>query len=337
MIQLLITVSLILALSPAAPRNENLRDHRQGQQETTSPELGEAARLSGEVLKLSSERKFEEALPLAKRAIELREKVLGSNHELVASALNNLAYIYLSKFQYAEAEPLYRRSLSILEKKFGNDSKNLIPTIESLALIHFAQKDFGGSEKFYLRGLTIREKAFGPDHPEVTRSLIQLARFYDRMEKFSRSLEYYKRSLAIEEKVLGPNSPGLVELLENCACALMFNGKIPEAMLYRDRAAKLRGAPPSTPVNRGVLQGSAILRVEPLYPDDARRHRVSGSVVVEVTVDECGLVINTRPLSGPGELRRAAEDAARQWRFAPTKLVGVPVKIIGTITFNFNL
>ena len=87
----------------------------------------------------------------------------------------------------------------------------------------------------------------------------------------------------------------------------------------------------------GVLQQSAIRRVTPEYPIAARAARISGPVVVELTTDPTGKVIAARALSGPAELRRAAEDAARGWIFRPTSLSKVPVRVIGTITFNFNL
>lgn len=87
----------------------------------------------------------------------------------------------------------------------------------------------------------------------------------------------------------------------------------------------------------GVLQGSATRRVEPTYPPLAKAALVSGSVVVEVTIDEEGAVISTRAISGHPLLKDAAVAAARGWRFSQTKLQEVPVKVIGTITFNFNL
>jgi TonB family protein len=87
----------------------------------------------------------------------------------------------------------------------------------------------------------------------------------------------------------------------------------------------------------GVLQGSATKRVEPSYPPLAKAASVSGPVVVEVTVDEFGSVISARAISGHPMLKDAAVDAARGWRFTPTLLSGAPVKVIGTITFNFNL
>jgi TonB family protein len=87
----------------------------------------------------------------------------------------------------------------------------------------------------------------------------------------------------------------------------------------------------------GVFQSSAVTRVEPTYPANAVAKRIGGSVVVEVTVDEDGSVMSVRALSGPDELRGAAVSAAREWKFHPTALSGIPVKVIGTITFNFNL
>jgi TonB family protein len=87
----------------------------------------------------------------------------------------------------------------------------------------------------------------------------------------------------------------------------------------------------------GVLQGTAIRRVEPIYPPLAWVARVSGAVVVEVTIDEEGYVISATPVSGHPLLKEGATAAAMGWKFWPTKLQGVPVKVIGTITFNFQM
>jgi protein TonB len=86
----------------------------------------------------------------------------------------------------------------------------------------------------------------------------------------------------------------------------------------------------------GVLQGEALRRVTPTYPALARAARVAGTVVVEITIDEGGGVISARAISGHALLKDAAEAAARQWRFKPTQLSGVPVKVIGTISFIFQ-
>lgn len=92
-----------------------------------------------------------------------------------------------------------------------------------------------------------------------------------------------------------------------------------------------------TEVRGGVLNGRADKRVQPVYPAVARAAGASGTVVVEVTLDEAGNVASARAVSGHPLLQQAAVDAARQWTFAPTMLSGKPVRVAGTITFNFML
>lgn len=96
---------------------------------------------------------------------------------------------------------------------------------------------------------------------------------------------------------------------------------------------------PTMPVPRtisgGVVNGRARNLVAPKYPDSARAVRASGQVSVAVTIDENGKVISANAVSGHTLLRAAAEEAARASEFNPTLLEGRPVKITGTIIYNF--
>jgi len=86
-----------------------------------------------------------------------------------------------------------------------------------------------------------------------------------------------------------------------------------------------------------VDPGSALKKVAPAYPPEAKEARVSGKVQVQVTISEEGRVIEATAISGPESLREAAVRAAEQWVFKPTKLDGAPVKVQGILTFNFEL
>jgi protein TonB len=86
-----------------------------------------------------------------------------------------------------------------------------------------------------------------------------------------------------------------------------------------------------------VLQGKALERHTPDYPELAKRAYVQGAVVVEVVIAESGRVESARAMSGHPLLVMPATEAARRWRFAPTLLNGHPVKVTGVITFNFKL
>lgn len=58
-------------------------------------------------------------------------------------------------------------------------------------------------------------------------------------------------------------------------------------------------------------------RVPPEYPEIAKRMRISGEVQLQATVDAEGKVKDVKPVSGNHMLEIAAEDAVRQWKFAP--------------------
>ena len=84
--------------------------------------------------------KSEEAVPLFKRALEIREKVLGPGHADVGSSLNNLATGYYRLGRYNEAEPLYERSLAIWEKILGSTHSRTVTVRKNLALLRQAKR-----------------------------------------------------------------------------------------------------------------------------------------------------------------------------------------------------
>jgi protein TonB len=80
-----------------------------------------------------------------------------------------------------------------------------------------------------------------------------------------------------------------------------------------------------------MLNGKAIYLPMPEMPPGEK----AGVVMVQVLVDEQGSVISARAVSGPPNLLAAAVNAARLARFLPTVLSGEPVKVNGTLAYNF--
>jgi protein TonB len=84
-----------------------------------------------------------------------------------------------------------------------------------------------------------------------------------------------------------------------------------------------------------VMNGKAVMLPRPEYPSVARAAKASGTVTVEITIDEEGNVIAARSVSGHPLLQSAAVTAARQARFTPTKMNGQAVKVSGVLVYNF--
>jgi TonB family protein len=90
-------------------------------------------------------------------------------------------------------------------------------------------------------------------------------------------------------------------------------------------------------IDGGIINSKAVELPDPIYPPAAKAVAASGTVRVQVTVDENGDIISATAMSGHPLLQAAAVDAARRAKFSPTLLDGKPVKVLGTLTYKFVL
>lgn len=97
------------------------------------------------------------------------------------------------------------------------------------------------------------------------------------------------------------------------------------------------GNPAETVKRVRVSQGLLLHKVQPIYPDDARRNRVQGTVLLQAVIDKNGRISDLEVISGPKELTAAAIGAVQQWRYRPYLLQGEPVQVQTQIVVNFQL
>lgn len=87
-----------------------------------------------------------------------------------------------------------------------------------------------------------------------------------------------------------------------------------------------------------VTPPRAVVNTAPVYPEDARKDRVEGVVVVQTVIEKDGSVSRARIVKRlHPSLDQAALDAIRQWRFEPALLDGEPVAVHYNLTINYRL
>jgi TonB family protein len=89
------------------------------------------------------------------------------------------------------------------------------------------------------------------------------------------------------------------------------------------------------PISQGISGGVLVHKVQPVYPPDARRMHVEGSVVINAVVTVEGKVEELQLVSGDSRLASAALEAVRQWRYTPYSLNGKPIPKQTRITISF--
>jgi len=173
----------------------------------------------------------------------------------------------------------------------------------------------------YLEAIAAYKEAIS-FYPKYTDAYINLGDVYKELKVWSAALEAYQQALKLKPNDADANN-GL--------------GDVYEALGKADEAAAAHRRANSSYNSGGILNGKAITLGKPVYPAMAKAVKASGQVVVRVLIDETGQVIRAEALSGHALLVAAAVKAASESVFSPTLVGGQPVKVSGTIVYNFVL
>ncbi len=102
-------------------------------------------------------------------------------------------------------------------------------------------------------------------------------------------------------------------------------------------AAPVIAAPERIRVSPAVSRGLVVKRVNPAYPQAARRGRIEGNVVLHAIVGRAGDISAVDLVCGHPLLAPAAIEAVKQWKFKPYLFHGKPVEVDTQIQVNFSL
>src|SRR4051794_10492667 len=101
----------------------------------------EFQRLNQQALQLYQQGRYEEAISLSTRSLELARQIWGEGHPDYATILSNLAELHRAMGDYAAAEPLLRRALEIRRVALGEGHPDYAQSLNNLAELHKAMGD----------------------------------------------------------------------------------------------------------------------------------------------------------------------------------------------------
>ena len=217
--------------------------------------------LNQQVTQLIEQGKYQEAIPIAERAVEVSKRVRGPEQPETVEALNNLGLLFQKIGDYAKAEPLYQEALRIRQKVLGPEDPDTATSLDNLADLYRDMNEYAKAEPLYQEALRIRQKVLGTEHPDTATSLNNLAELYEDMGEYAKAEPLLQEALRIRQKVLGPEHPDTALSLNNLAALYDVMGKYAKAEplfqeVLRIRQKVLGPEHPDTAVslyNLGVL------------------------------------------------------------------------------------
>lgn len=151
--------------------------------------------------------RYDEAEPLFKEAIKIREEVLGINHPETAKSYNNLGLLYFVQGKYNDAEYLYKKALDIREEIFKTDHLDKAISYNNLGLLLHKKEEYEAAEILFEKTIGMKERLLGEDHPSTAISYNNLANLYLSQKRYEKAEDLYKKALNIRTTILGKEHP----------------------------------------------------------------------------------------------------------------------------------
>ncbi|QQR74003.1 MAG: serine/threonine protein kinase [Holophagales bacterium] len=182
--------------------------------------------------------RFPEAIATLEKALAMRRRFQGEEHEEVAAAEVDLGRAYYDTGQFPRAEPLFRSSLATRRKVLGLQAHDTATSMSDLALLLRMTGQRGEAEKLFREALAVTRAASGADHPDTATSLSNLALVVDERGAHAEAEALFREALEISAHALGAEHPLHAQRRSNFAGVLRQLGRLDEA--EREAAEALR-------------------------------------------------------------------------------------------------
>ncbi|KAH6982588.1 TPR domain protein [Ilyonectria destructans] len=168
---------------------------------------------------------YKVAEEMLRKAVRLREKVLGPKNLDTLTSVSNLGSVLQDQGKYEEAEEMHRRTLEGWEKALGAERPSTLASVNNLGTVLQYQGKHGEAEEMHRRALEGYEKTLGVEHPNTLTSVNNLGKVLRAQGKYDDAERMHRRALEGREKALGAEHPSTVTSVNNLGLVLRAQGK----------------------------------------------------------------------------------------------------------------
>ena len=148
---------------------------------------------------LYHQQRFDEAEPLARWALLVRDGDKQARPDAVLRCLYVLGRIQSARKKYAEAEQLHLRSLALQEKSWGRDHIDSMAVLDQLAIVYIEQAKYSDAERVYLRSIAILERNTPADYLELAETAEKYAVLLRLMKRNDEADRWHARAIEIRD------------------------------------------------------------------------------------------------------------------------------------------
>ena len=201
--------------------------------------IGEAGVYSNLGNVLDKKLEFDAALQYHKKSLEMRLKIYGPDHPLIADDYNNIGLIYSRQKNYKASIKYHADALRIRKLNYGESSFQVADSYENLAIVYKESEDFERSEENYLKALQIRNTIFNGKHFRIADMMLGVATLYVKKKELDKALKSAKDGLEMMKDLYDDQHFLLITWYLDIAEIYLKKNEYKKAIIYFDKALKI--------------------------------------------------------------------------------------------------
>ena len=182
-----------------------------------------------QVISLSREGKFTEAIEIQKRVMVAIEKMAGKKHPLYLMQIASLGDLHGMKGDNPEAERFHSQALALREQILGREHADVASSLAALANAYINLARYDEAEAALGRALAIRRKVLPESSPDYGFTYVNLGRLYTYRSRFAEAEHAFQQARDLLTRHLPPDHPYLPVVVNNLAEAHRALGHFAEA------------------------------------------------------------------------------------------------------------
>ena len=182
---------------------------------------------------------YEEGRKILQRALEVRRRAFGEEHEAVAESLNSLGLVLLEQGALDDAEGAVGRALEIQIRRFGEEHEAVAESLNSLGRIRRRQGQAAAAVSLFNRSLTLRRRLLGEPQRELSISLNNLGLLLHEMGQREEARPLLEEALQQRLELFGERHVLVANSRQNLALLLADLGHLEAAREQGRRALEV--------------------------------------------------------------------------------------------------
>ncbi|MGN9806255.1 tetratricopeptide repeat protein [Micromonospora sp. L32] len=192
------------------------------------------------------------------RAAAERRRVLGEEHPMTLTSMNNLAIVVSRMGELAEARRLHEQVLQQRRRVLGEEHPTTVISMGNLAAVLSDMGELAEARRLHEQVLQQHRRVLGGEHPTTLTSMNNLALVLRRMGQLAEARRLHEQALQLRRLVLGEEHPTTLTSMGNLATVLSDMGELAEARRLHEQVLQqhrrvLGEEHPTTVISMGNL------------------------------------------------------------------------------------